>query len=147
MATLKVNITESITLNGSNYGSKNTLSISGINEVEKTLISVLTATNGTAVFKSGTTAAHGQHIQSDVKYVRITNTDSANYVTLGLFDSTPSDASAEFRLEAGKSFILGNVDEFDMNQDIDTAVSHDINLIEAKANSSAVVLEVYVATA
>tara|TARA_R100001594_G_scaffold87935_1_gene122262 strand:+ start:669 stop:1112 length:444 start_codon:yes stop_codon:yes gene_type:complete len=147
MATLKINITESITLNGSNYGSKNTVSISGINEVEKSLISVLTSTNGTAIFKSGTTAAHGQHIQSDVKYVRITNTDSTNYVTLGLFDSTPSDASAEFRLEAGKSFILGNVDEFDMNQDIDTAVAHDINLIEAKANSAAVVLEVYVATA
>lgn len=147
MATLKVNITESITLNGSNYGSNNSLAISGINEVERTLISVLTSSGGTAVFKSGTTAAQGQHIQSDVKYVRITNTDPTNYVTLALFDSTPTDAGAQFRLEAGKSFILGNVDEFDMQDDVDDSVDHDINLIEAKANSAAVILEVYVATA
>lgn len=146
MATLKVNITESITLNGSNYGSTNTLTVAGINEVEKTLISVPAATNGASIFKSGTTAAHGQHIQSDVKYVRITNTDTANYVTLALFDSTPSDAAAQFRLEAGKSFVLGNVDEFDMVADIDTAIEHDINLIEAKADTAAVILEVYVAT-
>tara|TARA_R110002012_G_scaffold164524_1_gene326941 strand:+ start:147 stop:590 length:444 start_codon:yes stop_codon:yes gene_type:complete len=146
MATLKVNITESITLNGSNYGSSNTLSVSGINEVEKTLISVPAATNGASIFKSGTTAAHGQHIQGDVKYIRITNTDTSNYVTLNLADSTPSDAAAQFRLEAGKSFIIGNADEFDKNDDIDTAVGHDINLIEAKADTAAVILEVYVAT-
>ena len=143
MATLKVNITESINLNNSNYGASNTVSISGINEVDKRVVTVLTSTNGTQVYAGGSAAAQGTFITSSVKYIRITNTDTANFVTLSMEDGT---ARAQFRLEAGKSFIIGNPDHFDNNADIDTAVDNDITKIEAKADTAAVKLEVYVAT-
>ena len=143
MATLKVNITEAITINGSNYGAKNTISISGINEVDKRVISAVTATNGTQVYAGAAAAGQGTFIHDNVKYIRITNMDSSNYVTLHLEGSSHY---TQIKLEAGKSFILGN-SKIDNNDDIDAFTLVDITKIEAKANSAAVKLEVYVATA
>ena len=143
MATLKVNITESITLNGSNYGANNTVSISGINEVDKRVVTAVTGSGGTQIYAGAAAAAQGTFITSSVKYIRITNTDTTNFVTLNIEDGT---AYGQFRLEAGKSFIIGNPDHFDNNNDIDTTVDNDITKIEAKADTAAVKLEVYVAT-
>ena len=143
MATLKVNITESITLNGSNYGANNTVSISGINEVDKRVVTAVTGSGGTQIYAGAAAAAQGTFITSSVKYIRITNTDTTNFVTLNVEDGT---AYGQFRLEAGKSFIIGNPDHFDNNNDIDTTVDNDITKIEAKADTAAVKLEVYVAT-
>ena len=145
MATLKVNIIESITVNGSNYGAKNTLSISGINEVDKRVVSATNATNGTQVYAgSASVNGPGKFIHANVKYVRITNLDSTNYVILYL--EGDSSHYAQFKLEAGKSFILGN-SQIDNNADIDNFSEENIFKIEAKADTAAVKLEVYVATA
>ena len=146
MATLKVNITESITLNGSNYGAKNTLSVSGINEVDKRVISVTNASNGTQIYAGAAAAGQGTFVHANVKYVRITNMDSSNFVTLHLEHESGGGHYCQFKLEAGKSFILGN-SKIDDDDDIDDFVAVDIDKIEAKADTAAVKLEVYVATA
>ena len=143
MATLKVNITESVTLNGSSYGSKNTLSVSGVNEVDKRVVTALAATNGTQVYGGGTAAAQGTFISANVKYIRITNLDSDNFVTLHIEGNSHY---AQHLLQAGKSYILGTPVGFDNATDIDSFSSETITKIEAKADTAAVKLEVYVAT-
>ena len=143
MATLKVNVTESITLNGSNYGATNTVSISGINEVDKRVISAVTGTNGTQIYGGAATAGQGTFIHGNVKYIRITNTDATNYVTLHIEGNSHYN---QYKLEAGKTYMLGN-SKIDNNADIDNFSGEDVTKIEAKANSAAVKLEVYVATA
>jgi len=142
MATLKVNITESITLNGSNYGANNTVSISGINEVDKRVITAVTATNGTQIYGGAAAAGQGTFIHGNVKYIRITNTDTANFVTLHVEGNSHYN---QYKLEAGKTYMLGN-SKIDNNSDIDSFSGEDITKIEAKADTAAVKLEVYVAT-
>jgi metal-dependent amidase/aminoacylase/carboxypeptidase family protein len=49
----------------------------------------------------------------NVKYIRVTNMDSSNPLTLGLQvdvgeDDTAADSSASILLEAGKSFMMGS---------------------------------------
>ena len=146
MATLKVNITESITLNGSNYGAKNTLSVSGVNEVDKRVVTVLAATNGNQIYAGGTVAGQGTFISANVKYIRITNLDSSNHVILHLEGNSKY---AQHRLEAGKSYILGTPVGFSDTSDIDSFddPGETITKIDALASGGSVKLEVYVATA
>ena len=53
-ATLTVTVTESITLNGSNMGATNTLSVASVNEVNQRIVS-LDASNVRTLFEFGTT--------------------------------------------------------------------------------------------
>lgn len=144
MATLKVNITESITLNGNNFGAKNTLSVSGVNSVNKRIVECITGSGGTQIYAGAAAAASGTFKSADVKYIRITNTDTANYVILN-FEGNGHESS--HKLEAGKTFILGTPVGFDTEVAIDSFSAETIDTIKAKANTAAVKLEVYVATA
>ena len=79
-ATLTVTLTEAISLNGYDQGSKNTLSISSINEVHKRILTV--PTSEIEVLAISTANASGTFIEGDVRYIRITNLDDTNHVTL-----------------------------------------------------------------
>ena len=80
-ATLTVTVTESLTLNGSNHGSTKRIDVTGVNEVSKRIISCLT--DGTQIYKGhATVASFGQFIYGNVKYIRITNLDDTNAVTI-----------------------------------------------------------------
>ena len=115
--TLKVTITEHCILNGRNQGATNTFSISSINEIFKRIVSVAADDDATVlVFKSTTASADGALDKEDVKYVRITNLDDTNSVNLSLQldsgeDNSAADLSVTHLLEAGKSFMMGTVDE------------------------------------
>ena len=116
-ATLKVVISEQIILNGTDQGSKNTLSISSIKDVFKRIITIAADDDATVlVFKSTTAIADGALDLQNVKYIRITNLDDTNSVGLSLqLDSTENNvaanASCTILLEAGRSFIMGTPDE------------------------------------
>lgn len=144
MATLKVNITESIAIDGKNFGANNTLSVTGVNAVNKRIIECITGSGGTQIYAGGSVTGAGTFISANIKYIRITNTDSTNFVILN-FEGSSHESS--HKLEAGKTFILGTPVGFDTEVAIDSYSAVTIDTIKAKADTAAVKLEVYVATA
>ena len=148
MATLKVKIQEDIVLGNQDYGSKRTLEIGSINEIMKRVVTCAASQTTTiAVFNSNAYGAAGAIDIEDSRYIRITNLDSSNYVLLSL---EASSHWAQVKVEAGKSFILGTANGFD---NVDTSTNYgsysavDITRIKAQANTAAVDLEVFIATA
>jgi hypothetical protein len=108
-ATLKVTITESISLNGSNQGATNTVSISSVNEVYKRIVTIPANQDTTiATFQTGVNTADNAIDLEDVRYLRLTNLDDTNNVTLSLQVAGGEDGtgnmSASVLVEPGKSF-------------------------------------------
>ena len=79
-ATMKVVISEQIILNGRDQGSKNTLSISSINEVSKRITTVTTSKHEILSFSG--TMGKGNYILADMRYIRFTNLDDTNHLFL-----------------------------------------------------------------
>jgi len=107
-ATMTVTITESISLNGVDYGGTNTLTIASVNEISKRIV---TTTNTEAIILAfGTVIAAGQFDETKVMYIRITNLDDTNEVVL-TFKNENDDEFAVL-LDKGQSFIYnGNTDD------------------------------------
>jgi transketolase C-terminal domain/subunit len=80
-ATLTVTITESVTLNGSDRGSTATLTIANVAETDNRIVNVGTAEVDIIGFAAAN--AQGAFVRTDVKYIRLTNLDDTNYVTIG----------------------------------------------------------------
>ena len=147
-ATLTVKLTESISLNGSEQGATNTLTIGSINEVYKRIVTV--PTSEVTLIEMSTAVANGTFVESDVRYIRITNKDDANHVSL-TFKNEDNDEMG-IKLDKGQSFIYnadlagGVVDTFDANAGTVTPGTHaDLVNITALANTAAVDVEVFVA--
>jgi len=119
-ATLKVTLTESITLNGDDHGSTNTLEIGSINEVMKRIVTV-TTTEQEIVSFSKTAVGPGQFLDDKVRYIRITNLDDTNEVVL-TFKNEDNDEFAIF-LDKGCSFIY--------NSDLSAGVVDTFNAVTA----------------
>ena len=143
--TLTTTITEKINLNGKDFGNTTTKKISGIKDVSQRIIRVVTATDGTQLYAGGSAVGPGTFISTNVEYIRITNLDSSNYITLNIWQDATHQAA--FRLLAGESFILGETLGFDVSTDIDSVAGGvTFTKIEALANSAAVDVEVFVAS-
>ena len=111
--TLKVTIRESITLKGEERGSTTELSISNINEISSRIVTATTTEAGLVGFLSalssvGVTANKvgymaGIYDDGDIRYMRFTNLDDTNHITLTFRD----EDNTEFRVkvDAGHSFI------------------------------------------
>ena len=112
-ATLKVVISEQIILNGRDQGSKNTLSISDINEVSKRIVTAstteagllgfLSALSGVGVAANKVGYLAGILDDGDVRYIRITNLDDTNFITLTFRDE--DNTEFKIKVDAGHSFI------------------------------------------
>jgi hypothetical protein len=112
-ATMKVTIAEQINLNGSEQGCKNTLSISGINEVSKRIVTASTTEAGLLGFLSalsnvGVAANKVGYLagildDGDVRYIRVTNLDNTNFITLTFRDE--NNTEFKIKVDAGHSFI------------------------------------------
>ena len=116
MANLISTITETISLNGKERGSVNTLSIGSVTEVFHSIVTCPTGQDTTvATFAStadDSTGAAGSLDVENVKYIRITNLDSSNPVNLSLQidageDDSAADESATILIAAGRSFVMG----------------------------------------
>ena len=155
MATLTVTINESLTLNGRERGSENILTIDGINEVFHRIVSCPNAVDTTvATFRTAVNTADGAIDLEDTKYIRLTNLDNSNSVTISQQvsggENGVADSSVSVLLEAGKSFLLGTVhDGIALDDDSATVVTvlTDLeSLVVSNAAGAAVEVEVFVAT-
>jgi hypothetical protein len=150
-ANLVVTIKESITLNGQDQGAENTLTISSVNEITKRIVTV--PTSEVIIFAFGTAVGKGQQIESDVRYIRITNKDDTNHA--GIVFRNEDDDEFSVKLDKGQSFIYnadlsgGVVDTFDATEakGVTPNTFADLVDITAIADTAAVDLEVFIANA
>ena len=147
-STLTVTLTEAISLNGYDQGSSNTLSISSINEVHKRILTV--PTSEIEVVAMSTANSSGTFIEGDVRYMRFTNLDDTNHVTLTF--KNENDDEFAIKLDKGQSFIYngdmsgGVVDTMDGIDGPGLTVSlGDLVNVTALADTAACDLEVFVA--
>jgi hypothetical protein len=142
-ASLTVTITESITLNGSNMGATNTLTVASVNEINQRIVS-LDATNVRTLFEFGSAIGSGTYIAANVKYIRITNKDDTNSVSINI-ESASSNCWET--VTAGSSWILSAVSSA-MEADDDTTIVaptlQDIVKISAQS-ANAIDLDCYIA--
>ena len=152
MANLTVTHTEDITLNGQQFGGTNIKTYAGINEISKRILTITTAESTIATFSSAVASA-GHYIAADVRYIRFTNQDTTNFITL-TFRNQDNDEVA-IKVDAGQSFVLnadntgGMVDVFNATQDADAASDTalgDLTNIQADANTGSCDLEVIIAS-
>ena len=162
MADLKITIREELTLNDYDHGARNTLTIADIDEVFKRIVTC-PANNETTIARfrssvgnvSGTATYDSALDVQDVKYVRLTNLDSSNSLTLSLQvevgeDDSGADTSASVLVEAGKSFMMGSphdgISLSDANANLVTDLV-DLDSLVVQPGSNSIDVEVYVASA
>jgi len=104
---LIVRISESISLNGVEYGNTISKSFAGNGKVDQRIMTILgkgiAGTSFTTILKLSTLDARGQVIVADYSYFRITNTDTINALTLELGDGADY---VYINVEAGETFLL-----------------------------------------
>ena len=161
MANLKVTIREELTLNGYDQGATNTLTISGINELSKRIVTATTTEAGLLGFLSalsnvGVTANKVGYLagildDGDVRYMRITNLDASNHITLTFRDE--DNTEYRMKVDAGHSFIYpgdnsgGVVDTMKAAGSALASGLSDLVDITVDADTADCDVEVYVASA
>jgi len=147
-ATLTVTVTEAVSLNGYDQGSKNTLTIASINEVNKRIVTV--PASEIEVVALSTANASGTFIEGDVRYMRFTNLDDTNHLTLTF--KNENDDEFAVKLDKGQSFIYnadlsgGVVDTMDGIDGTGLTLSlGDLVNVTALADTAACDLEIFVA--
>jgi len=128
--TLTVKLTESISLNGSEMGSTNTLTINAVNEINQRIVTV-DAGNVRTLFNFGGTISAGEFVRANVKYLRITNKDDTNTVSINIRGNA---TNCWVEVEAGGSFVLTtgtSMMQADDDTSVVTPVLEDLNTISA----------------
>jgi len=159
MATLTVTIKESVSLNGKDRGSTNTLSVAGINDIYHRIVTCPSGVSDLtlAAFTNEMTGRDGAIDRDLVKYIRITNLESSNSVILNIQQredehaSSVGDKNLGVLLSAGKSFILGEtsdcIDVAGGANDIDALTDlHDVESIMVDPLAAACKVEVFIAS-
>ncbi len=141
MATLSVNIEETLVVNGQTINGITTATYS-VNDVYRRIITATTTEQTVLLF--GAAVAAGQLKDGDLKYLRITNLDNTNFVTIRVI----ADAEAYFvKLPALSSWMLCD-DEMEANADGAAFNSFEtISQITLDADTASVDCEIYAATA
>ena len=150
--TLKTRVQESIILDGIEQGTSTLNTFSGINSITKRIITITTTESTIATF-SAAAASAGHYVAADARYIRFTNKDDANFITL-TFRNQDNDEVA-IKLDAVQSFIWngdnsgGMVDVFNATQDADAASDTalgDLTNIQADANTASCAMEIFIAS-
>ena len=158
MANLTVTHTESITLNGQDFGNTNVFSITGINNIYKRIVTC-PANVDTTILRTGVTVdvTDSSMDVQNVKYIRVTNLDGSNSVNLNLqIDTTESGSGASavnetatILLAAGESFVMGishdSIAVYDADGSVQTTL-HDLESILIDPSANEVKLEVIAAS-
>ena len=147
-ATMTVTVTESINLNGTNQGATNTLSLASIAEVSKRIVNV--PASEVEVVAMSTAVASGTFVESTVKYIRLTNLDDTNHITLTFKDEDNTEFAV--LLDKGQSFIYngdiagGVVNTMHAGGSALTVSLNDLVNITALADTAACDMEILVAS-
>tara|TARA_R110002020_G_scaffold146694_5_gene321471 strand:- start:313 stop:780 length:468 start_codon:yes stop_codon:yes gene_type:complete len=149
MATLTTKITETLTLNGQKYDSVQTKTIASITQVLKSVVTCNTTESVLLTFADDATGI-GTFDRHSVSYLRITNLDDTDYITLAFKDGTASVYAV--RVDAGSSFIMpvSNTSNemplmFATDDDVTVDAMVQIDTITADAASGTVDVEVFLA--
>ena len=151
MATLTITLTESLTLgdgSGTDRGSSNVQTLT-VNEVDHRIMDV--PTTWVDIIKFDAANAAGTFKDAAVKYLRITNLDSSNFINLRIRDNSKEyfiKVESEGSSEGCNHFILGpTVMDAESSTGFGTDVSFgNIDQIQAKADTAAVQVEYFVAS-
>jgi len=148
MATLTVSITEEVYLNGSNRGSVNTLSITGVNDVMQRAVTVPSVAIGMTDLVSFDTNPGGSVFTPDnMRYLRISNIDTASPPASLILNVQTATNEFNVKLDGGESFILSNKDLY-ATTGINTTPSYtNVSLISGGATGgSQCATEIFVAS-
>ena len=149
---LTLTVKEEITLNGKQQGSTNTKTISAIANVSSRIITITTTESVIATF-SAAAASAGHYVAADARYIRFTNKDDTNFITL-TFRNQDNDEVA-IKLDAGQSFIWNGDNDngmsavFNATEDADAASDTafgSLTNIQADANTASCDLEMFIAS-
>lgn len=141
--TLTITISETINLNGQPINSENQITIASIGQVDKRIVSVPTASEVT-LLNFGTAVSAGTVIRANVKYIRLTNKDSANFIRVR-FNKSGADAF-DVKIDAGQSFMLDNGKLSVSATAGSFSAFVDADSISAQADTGAVDVELFVAS-
>ena len=156
MATLKTTITEQIQLHGAQQGGTVSNNIIGVTNVVKRIVTATTTEVGLVGFAADLTSIGsvgylaGVFAEAKVKYIRITNLDGTNHITLTLIDEDSTEVA--FKLDKGQSFIYngdmsgGLVDTMHAGGSALTVSLNDLVDITVYANTASCKVEVFVAS-
>ena len=148
-STLTVQVTETCSINSRDYGGYSTEEITGIKNVTKR-IETITATEAT-IIAFDTAIGAGTYIPANVAYMRFTNLDDTNFVTLTFKNA--ADDEVAIKVDAGKSFMMvgdnsgGIAAMFNAvagDAASDTALGN-LKDVQADANTGNVDIEIYIA--
>ena len=168
---LDVFIRESITLpNGNEEVATNNIKIANVNQLVRRIDTISANWEGTGVeilrfVDNEASQVAGSFVRDTVKYLRFTNLDCTNYVSIYLIQDSPDAQSPNtgnvgsgdegvFRLDAGKSMMLSNA-QFESSNYYDYVVDGYVDLqyfssftsltsIKAKADTADVQIEYFV---
>ena len=99
--TLTVKLTETIALNGTNMDATNSLTVNSINEINQRIVSI-PPQDIRILYEFGTVIGPGKFIYADVQYLRITNKDDTNPISVNLCTASTNQWVS---VTAGQSFI------------------------------------------
>jgi|TARA_R100000388_G_scaffold64356_2_gene46893 hypothetical protein len=140
MATLTVTITEAVTLNGASRGSTNTHTET-VTQIDHRIVSCLHSAEQTVLLFDSAVAA-GTIKDGTLDYLRLTNLDSSNFVTVRI---RGNNEEYFVKLEAGDSFILNN-QSMDANAAGGASVSlANIDSVAIQADTATCDVEVFAA--
>jgi hypothetical protein len=152
-ATLTIATTETLTINGKDYGGAVSRTINNVKNVDRRLETIPASEIVLGTF--GTAVAGGTYDVDKVKYMRFTNVDDTNFISL-IFE-TEGDHEFVIKLDAGCSLsIFGDIGDtgstggfmsmFDANTtDVGTGTLDNLKSIHAISDTAACDMELYVA--
>lgn len=146
MPDLITTITESVTINGTNRGNAISQTISGILDVFERNVTV--PTSEVTLYSTHASTVAGAILDKDlVKYARITNLDTTNFIDLRV--TNENNDEFVYRVYALQTFILHNhVGTMNATENAAAGLPNgDIVSVEAQANTAACSVEVFVASA
>jgi hypothetical protein len=148
MAVLTTTITEEVYLNGSNRGSTNTVSVTGVNDVMHRIVEVTTNVVGYTELISFDTYPGGSVFNpNDMRYLRVTNVDKATTPTSINLKVQTANNEHIVVLDANESYLIFNDNIYagtGVNQAFTLA---DIKTVKAAgASSSNCPVEIFVAS-
>lgn len=140
---LVVSISETININGQPLNSENKLIIPSITSVDKRIVTIPNSAPVT-VINFGSAVAAGTLVNSNVKYIRITNKDAVNFVRVRV--TKTSGLTFDVKVDAGQSFIMSNVKESVSETAVSFSAFVDADNISAQADTNQVDIEIFAAS-
>jgi len=142
MATLTVTIKEEVVLNDTEHGTETVFSDTSIGEFFERLVKCPSGSEITLV-SFGTTASGSTFVDTTCEYLRVTNNDTTNFVTLRVLGN-----SEEYfvKLEPKGSYLLFN-DQMDANASGSaSATLANIDEIKAEADTATCQVSIFAAS-